>query len=381
MHAVLDAGVEELVARGVGRKRACEVLGRSRATHYRRRRPPLQGPPRPRPRPARALTTAEADGVVEVLNSERFCDQAPAQVWATLLDEGTYLASIATMYRILRARHQVRERRRVARRPAHVKPELVATGPNQVWSWDITRLAGPYRWTWFQLYVILDVFSRYAVGWLVAPRESARLAEELIADAVFRHEIGQGQLTIHADRGSSMTSKTVTQLLADLGVLQSHSRPHQSNDNPFSEAQFKTLKYFPSFPRRFANIAAARSFVDGFFGHYNHEHRHSGIGLHTPADVHSGRAGLVRARRQEVLDAAFAAHPERFRQRPLPPRLPEVAWINRPEDPTHNLTESEGTCERLRTLEAVEERGWHWRPEDAIVVVDGTEPVVEAEGF
>lgn len=327
---MLDAAVEEL-ASSISRLRACAALGRSRATHYRHRRPPVLGPPAPRPRSVRALSGEEEAAVIDALNSERFCDRAPAQVWATLLDEGTYLASVSTMYRLLRARQQVRERRLIARHPAHSKPELVATGPNQVWSWDITKLVGPYKWTWFHLYVILDVYSRYAVGWLVAPRETARLAEELIADAVFNHGIGHGQLTIHADRGSSMTSKTVTQLLADLGVLQSHSRPHQSNDNPYSEANFKTLKYFPTFPRRFANIAAARTFVDGFFGYYNVEHRHSGIGLHTPADVHFGLAESVRQRRQLVLDAAYRTRPERFRRPPSAPRLPEAAWINRPE--------------------------------------------------
>jgi putative transposase len=308
------------------------VLGWSRASHYRRRRPPLHGPPAPRPRPSRALAEPEAEAIIDVLNSERFCDRAPAQVWATLLDEGLYLASVSTMYRLLRARAQVRERRRIAQHPTHVKPELVATGPNEVWSWDITRLAGPYRWTWFQLYVILDVYSRYVVGWLVAPRESARLAEELIADAIYDQGVGADQLTLHADRGSSMTSKTVTQLLADLGVLQSHSRPHQSNDNPYSEANFKTLKYFPTFPRRFANIAAARAFVDGFFDHYNNHHRHSGIALHTPADVHFGRAEGIREHRQAVLDAAYVEHPQRFRRPPSAPRLPEAAWINRPEE-------------------------------------------------
>jgi putative transposase len=235
----LDAGVDELVDRGVPRRTACEALGRARASHYRRRRPPLHGPPAPRAGSHRAIDPAEADGIVEVLDSERFCDQAPAQVWATLLDEGTYLASISTMYRLLRARHQIRERRAQARRPATVKPELMATGPNQVWSWDITKLAGPHKWTWFQLYVILDVHSRYVVAWLVATRESARLAEELIAAAIYDQHIPAGQLTLHADRGSSMTSKTVSQLLADLGVDQSHSRPHQSNDNPFSESHFR----------------------------------------------------------------------------------------------------------------------------------------------
>lgn len=329
---MLDAGVDELVAAGVGRRRACVALGRSPATHYRHRRGPLHGPPAPRPASPRALSEAETDAIVAVLNSERFCDRAPAQVWATLLDEGVYLACISTMYRILRARAQVRERRRQARRPAQVKPELVATGPNQVWSWDITKLAGPHKWTWYHLYVILDVYSRYVVAWLVAPRESARLAEELIADAVYAQGVPAGQLSLHADRGTSMTSKTVSQLLADLGVLQSHSRPHQSNDNPFSEANFKTLKYFPTFPRRFAGLVSARSFVDGFFDHYNHHHRHSGIALHTPADVHHGQADEVTARRQVVLDAAYRDMPGRFRTPPVAPRLPEAAWINRPEE-------------------------------------------------
>jgi putative transposase len=316
----------------VSRKRACEALGRSRASHYRHRRPPLLGPPAPRAASPRKIGDDEAEAIVSVLNSERFCDQAPAQIWAALLDEGTYLASISTMYRLLRARHQVRERRAQARRPPAIKPELVATAPNQVWSWDITKIAGPYKWTWFQLFVILDVYSRYAVAWLVAPRESARLAEELIADATYDQGIGDGQLTLHADRGSSMTSKTVSQLLADLGILQSHSRPHQSNDNPFSEAQFKTIKYFPTFPKRFASIAAARAFFEDFFEHYNHHHRHSGIGLHTPADVHLGRADQVRAQRQAVLDAAYAAHPERFRRPPSAPCVPQATWINRPEE-------------------------------------------------
>jgi putative transposase len=248
------------------------------------------------------------------------------------LDEGTYLASISTMYRLLRAAHQVRERRAQARRPPTIKPELVATGPNQVWSWDITKLRGPHKWSWFQLYVILDVYSRYATGWLVAPRESARLAEELIAHAIHQHRVPAGQLSLHADRGSSMTSKTVAQLLADLGVTQSHSRPHQSNDNPYSEAQFKTLKYAPTFPKRFTGINHARAFCDTFFHHYNHHHRHTGIALHTPADVHHGRAETVRAQRQAVLDTAYQTHPQRFRQPPHAPRLPEATWINPPQE-------------------------------------------------
>lgn len=327
---MLDAGVEEL-APIVGRKKACEVFGRSRATHYRAKQPSVCGPPAPR-HSHRALAPEQANAIVDTLNEERFCDKAPAQVWATLLDEGTYLASVSTMYRLLRERAQVRERRAQARRPASVKPELMATRPNEVWSWDITKLAGPYKWTWFQLYSILDIYSRYVVGWLVAPRESGTLAEQLIADAIYRHGVVDGQLTLHADRGSSMTSRTVSQLLADLGVLQSHSRPHQSNDNPYSESSFKTLKYSPAFPKRFANIASARSFCEGFFERYNNEHRHSGIGLHTPADVHFGLADAVREKRQGVLDAAYEAMPERFRTPPQAPRIPDAFWINRPEE-------------------------------------------------
>ncbi len=291
----------------------------------------MHGPPAPRPRSHRALTDAQVDEIVEVLNPERFCDQAPAQVWATPLDEGRYLASVSTMYRVLRARHQVRERRRQARRPATVKPELVATGPNQVWSWDITRLAGPHKWTWFHLYVILDVWSRYAVGWLVAPRESDRLAEQLIAACTIAEDINPDQLTLHADRGSSMTSRTVAQLCTDLGVTRSHSRPHVSNDNPYSEAQFKTLKHPPRFPTRFASLAHARTFIDAFFNHYNHHHRHSGIGYHTPADVHTGRHHDITIQRQHVLDHAYATNPHRFRQRPTAPQIPSITWINEPE--------------------------------------------------
>jgi putative transposase len=329
---IMDAAVDELT-QIVGTKRACEALGRSRASYYRERRGPRYGPPAPR-RSVRALSSHEANTVIEALNEERFCDKAPAQVWATLLDEGTYLASVSTMYRLLRERHQVRERRAQARRPALVKPELVASRPNEVWSWDITKLAGPYKWNWIQLYTILDVYSRYVVGWLVAPRESALLAEQLIADTIFREGVDAGQLTLHADRGSSMTSKSVSQLLCDLGVLQSHSRPHQSNDNPYSESQFKTLKYSPTFPKRFANIESARLFCERFFEHYNHVHRHSGIGLHTPADVHFGLAEAVREKRQTVLDAAYVARPDRFRRPPSAPRVPDVAWINRPEEET-----------------------------------------------
>jgi putative transposase len=269
--------------------------------------------------------------VLEVLHSERFVDLAPAQVYATLLDEGVYLASVRTMYRLLAACDEVRERRNQLRRPAYVRPELLATRPNELWSWDITKLLGPQRWTYYYLYVILDVFSRYVVGWLLAYRESAALAERLIAETVFKQGIAPGTLTIHADRGSSMTSKPVGLLLSDLGITKSHSRPHVSNDNPYSEAQFRTLKYRPAFPERFGCIEDGRAFCGIFFPWYNTEHHHSGLGLHTPEDVHYGRAVIKRDARVAVLGAAYAAHPERFvRRPPTPPRLPTAAWINAP---------------------------------------------------
>jgi putative transposase len=284
------------------------------------------------------LSAGERERIVEVLDSERFCDLAPAQVWASLLDEGTYLCSITLMYRLLRARAEIRDRRRQARHPATIKPELVATAPRQVWSWDITKLRGPHKWTWYHLYVILDVYSRYAVGWAVAAQETAALAEALIAECLHVEGIGRDRLTIHADRGTSMTSKPVAHLLADLGVTRSHSRPHVSNDNPFSESQFKTLKYCPAFPERFANLEHARTFTDGFFDHYNHRHHHSGLALLTPADVHHGRADTVVAARQSVLNDFYARHPQRFRKPPLAPQLPDAVWINRPEEvPTTDL--------------------------------------------
>ena len=310
---------------------ACALTGRPRATHYRCALGPRLGPPAPRPVPANALSAAELDELLEVLRSPRFVDLAPAQVWAILLDEGRYLASISTMYRVLRADHAVRERRRTATHPARVRPELVAHGPNRVWSWDITKLRGPAKGIYYDLYVIIDIFSRYVVGWMVAATETAELAEAFIADAVAQAGIEPGVLTIHADRGTSMTSKPVAVLLAELGVGRTHSRPHVSNDNPYSEAAFKTLKYCPAFPERFGSIPDARAFCAEFFAYYNHHHRHSGLGLHTPASVHFGTAGEVRAARVATLDAVYTANPRRFcHRRPTPPRLPTVAWINQP---------------------------------------------------
>ena len=333
-----DAAVTELKPH-VGVRTACEALGASQAGYWRRNRQ-SPAPQRPEPIPhrqrhqPRALAAAEQQVILDVLHSDRFVDLAPAEVWAILLDEGVYLGSESTFYRLLRQAGEVRERRRQATHPAKVKPELVASTPNEVWSWDITKLLGPEKWSYYYLYVILDIFSRYVVGWMVAGRESGPLAEALIRQTCTKQGIDRAQLTIHADRGSSMTSKPVAFLLADLGVTQSHSRPHVSNDNPFSEAQFKTLKYRPDFPGRFGSIEDARRHCQDFFGWYNDEHRHSGLGLHTPADVHYGLAEAIRDKRAGVLNTAYAAHPERFvRKPPEPPKLPEASWINRPAQP------------------------------------------------
>ena len=337
-----DQAVIELTSQ-LGVRGACEAVGVSQAGYYRRhRQSPAPARPEPVPhrarRQPRALSTAEQQTILEVLHSDRFADLAPAEVWAILLDEGVYLGSESTFYRLLRQAGEVRERRRQATHPAKVKPELVAHSPNAVWSWDITKLRGPAKWSYYYLYVILDIFSRYVVGWMVASRETGPLAEVLIRQTCAKQGIDRAQLSIHADRGSSMTSKPVAFLLADLGVTQSHSRPHVSNDNPFSEAQFKTLKYRPDFPGRFDSIEAARVHCQAFFPWYNDEHRHTGLALHTPADIHYGTATITRDKRAGVLDAAYAAHPERFvRKPPAPPELPTTATINPPaqkEKPT-----------------------------------------------
>jgi putative transposase len=325
--------VEELTP-CIGTAAACRCLGVPRATLYRHRNPkPSETPPCPPLKSARALSDQERTDVLDVLHSEPFVDKAPAEVYATLLDQGRYLCSIRTMYRILDDQQEVRERRSQLRHPDYPKPQLVATGPNQVWSWDITKLLGPAKWTYFHLYVIVDIFSRYAVGWMLAHRESEHLAERLIRETIVKEDILSGQLTIHSDRGPSMRSQTVAQLLATLGVNKSHSRPHVSNDNPFSESQFKTLKYRPDFPERFACFDDALAFCDEFFHWYNHEHYHWALALLTPSTVHHGRAENVLAARQAVLAAAHAAHPERFvRQPPRPLLLPSEVWINPPAD-------------------------------------------------
>jgi len=319
----------ETASGAMGTAAACDALGVSRASVYRQRQPAQ--PPAARPAPPRALAPDERHVVLDTLHAERFLDQAPAQVHATLLDEGVYLCSPRTMYRLLDGADELKERRNQVARSHFVKPELSATQPNALWSWDITKLLGPAKWTYFYLYVILDVFSRYVVGWMVAPRESAALAERLIEDTCAKQRIAPGQLTLHADRGSSMRSKPVALLLADLGVVKTHSRPHVSNDNPYSEAQFKTLKYCPTFPERFGALEDARAFGQRFFAWYNHEHHHSGLGYLTPAMVHHGLANGVRDQRMKVLAAAYAMHPDRFlRGVPQPAPLPTAVWINPP---------------------------------------------------
>jgi putative transposase len=309
----------------------CAALGVSTASYYRRCQPPAAAVAA-RPSPPRALLAAERAVVLDLLHEPRFVDLAPAQVYAGLLDEGRYVCSERTMYRLLDAHQEVRERRDQRRHPHYAAPQLLATAPNQLWSWDITKLLGPTKWTYFYLYVILDVFSRYVVGWMVAHRESAALAEKLIHDTCARQGIVPGHLTIHADRGSSMTSKPVALLLADLGVIKSHSRPYVSDDNPFSEAQFKTLKYRPDFPEYFGSLVHSRGFCQVFFPWYNTAHRHSGIGLLTPHDVHYGLAEQRVVHRAQVLATAYAAHPERFvGGRPQPPARPTAVWINPPK--------------------------------------------------
>ena len=324
MTAARDLSVE------IGIQPACEAMGVSRATFYRRGRG--KGPEGPRPRPRRALSEEERQAVLDVCHSEEFVNKAPRTIQAVLMDRGIYLCSSRTMYRILDAAQEVKERRNQARHPAYAKPELCATAPNQVWSWDITDLKGPARGYRYKLYVTQDLFSRLVVGWTVQHQEDEILAREFHRRTFLQQGIQPGELTLHADRGSVMKSKTLQELLIDLEVGRSHSRPHVSNDNPYSESQFRTLKYHPEFPERFGSIEDARSFCRGYFQWYNHEHRHSGIGMMTPASVHEGRAEAVHAARQEVLDRAFQAHPERFSKgRPKPPGLPGPAWINPPK--------------------------------------------------
>jgi len=320
------------LAMEVGIRPACGALGVSRASYYRWSVPLKPGTSRTEPRiPSWSLSNEQRQEVLDIVHSDRFIDRSPWAVYAALLDEGNYLCSVRTMYRILKEQGEVRERRNQLSHPVYPKPELLATGPNQVWSWDITKLKGPVKWTYYYLYVILDIFSRYVVGWMLASRESNSLAQTLIEQSCQKQSVGRGQLIIHSDRGPSMSSKPVALLLADLGVTKSHSRPHVSNDNPFSEAQFKTLKYRPEFPERFGSVEHARSFCQRFFPWYNTEHYHSGIGYLTPEQVQIGLSQQIVKEREAVLRKAYQRHPDRFKQgipKPLP--LPEAAWINKP---------------------------------------------------
>jgi putative transposase len=319
----------------VGVKIACENLNIPRASYYRfHDSRPQVSRQKCMKKPPLALSHNEQKKVIDLLNSERFVDKAPQEVYATLLDEGIYCCSISTMYRYLNKRGEVKERRSQRRLVKYTKPELLATRPNQLWSWDISKLKGPEKWNYFHLYVVMDVFSRLTVGWMVAHRESADLAQRLIKETCQKQEIGAGRLTIHSDRGSSMKSKPVALLLADLGVTKSHSRPYTSNDNPYSESQFKTLKYRPEFPQRFGCIEDARNFCRTFFDWYNTEHRHSGIALLTPQMVHYDQSKEVIASRANVLTKAYREHPERFKGRmPIPKEPPTSVWINKPEEP------------------------------------------------
>jgi len=323
----------------VGIEAACRAFGMSPRT-YNHRRQAAEGrlaprrsraSGRPRKLPAWTLPDEERDQVRAVLCEERFADLAPAQVYATLLDEGRYLCSISTMYRILREHDLIHERRRGHRRRGHGAPVVAASAPNQAWSWDISRLRGPVPRSWFYLYVVLDIYSRKIVGWSIDTVESDAVARRLIRRACEREGVDADTLVLHSDRGAQMTSTSMAELLEDLGVTRSLSRPRTSNDNPYSEANFKTAKYRLDYPARFESLEGARTWMRRFAAWYNTEHYHSGIAHLHPADVHNGTAGEVVAARQHVLDEAYAANPDRFRRRrPHAAKPPTEAWINRP---------------------------------------------------
>jgi len=361
----------------VGAAAACKSLDIARPTFYRQLAGKPNEEPKNRSKSPRALSESERQQVLSTLHTERFVDKAPTEVYATLLDEETYHCSVRTMYRVLAKAGEVRERRNQARHPKYQAPELLATAPNQVWSWDITKLRGPVKWSYYYLYVILDIFSRYVVGWMIAYRESATLAKRLIAETCEKQNVQPGQLNLHADRGSSMKSKTVAFLLSDLGVTKSHSRPYVSDDNPYSESQFKTLKYRPDFPARFGSIQDARSFCREFFPWYNQEHRHSGIGLMAPEMVHYGKAEQVRSQRQVVLASAFYSHPERFvRGIPMPPSLPEAVWINKPKvESTSVVVAGDISIPEVSEYRAEEDRrSWD------ITEIDSSSPALQQYG-
>lgn len=330
--------IQQLVEQQVPLSRACHAFGLPRSSYYHAQRP-QERPTAVRTQAGRSLSEAEQETVLALLHSEPFVDQSPRQIYATLLDEGDYYCSVSTMYRLLRQNEEVKERRNQRQHPSYSKPELLAEQPNELWSWDITKLKSNQKWVYFYLYVILDVFSPYVVGWMIAEQESADLAQQLIRACCHKQQVAPDQLTLHADRGSPMIAKTTAQLLSDLGVAKTHSRPYTSNDNPFSEAQFKTMKYRPDFPDRFGSVQDARAWARNFFAWYNHQHHHTGLVLLTPAVVHAGRSSEVIDQRQVILEAAYLRHPERFvHGQPLHPPLPTAVWIN---PPSPNVQESE----------------------------------------
>lgn len=319
--------IAQELSQAVGKSHACQALDMPRSRLY----PRQQVTGSSCPTPAHALSAEERSAIRALLNSERFMDRAPRQIYAALLDEGTYLCHWRSMYRILQDYSEVRERRNQRQHPPYHKPELLAEAPNQVWSWDITKLRGPAKWTHFALYTVLDIFSRFIVGWMIAERESAELAKHLIATAAANQHIQPEQLTLHADNGKPMKAKTMALLLSDLGIEKSHSRPYVSDDNPFSEAQFKTVKYHPTYPDRFGCVQDARAWARPFFDWYNYDHYHSGLNLLTPASVHYGQAEAVCQQRQAVLAAAYAQFPQRFvRGEPIVKGAPGAVWINPP---------------------------------------------------
>jgi len=338
---VLDDAFTALIGLAVTVVAACALTGRSRATHYRRISPPVRKidpiPQAARAKPPSTLSETERGQVLAVINSPAYQDLSICQIWARELDEDRYHCSMSSMYRIARAAGQTRERRRLATHPAKVKPELVALGPSEVWSWDITKLRGPRKGVWYHLYALIDIYSRYSPSHVVCAAEDSIVARDFIDDAIARN--GTAPHTVHADRGTSMTSKPVSALLADLGITRTHSRPRVSNDNPYSEAQFKTLKYVPDFPHHFYSLAEAKQFCDGFFTDYNHIHHHSGIGWHTPASVHFGTYQDIDQQRSVTLNRAFNEHPERFTRRPRPPQIRTEVWINEPQKEAHPIND------------------------------------------
>jgi len=369
----------EALGEEVGVSEACRVLGVPRSSLYRARKSKKDSTPRPTPE--RALSAEEQAEVRDVLNSERFCDSSPREAYATLLDEGVYYCHWRTMYRILEEHREVCERRRQRSHPKRVKPELRAREPNQVWSWDITQLRGPGK-QFYYLYTIIDIFSRYVPGWMMAKRELGELAEKLIAETCDKQEIERDQLILHSDRGSAMRSKTVNELLQELGVAKSHSRPYTPTDNPYSESQFKTMKYQPDYPDEFKGFTHAREWARAFFQWYNEQHHHTGLALMTPATVHYGRAESVQKQRQQVLDEAYAAHPERFvRGRPTLPQLPEEVWINQPnkeKDETTSPAEPANSDEEpdVQIVSRVNNEGPLITSEHLVIVM---QPLISAE--